>query len=606
MLFSYDNNNKCNISTNTTTTTTTTTVPRTFSGTNSTFTSPTQCTGRVTRGQTALMNMTPENINFIMEPNSLYSESTLKKRKWALELYQNFCVSFSYQPFPFNNQILIFIKHLHKAGYAPNSIADVIIPSLKRIHYEKLQQKPGDEIDRLISDLLKSTRKKYIRKTREPSITFDVAKIIETTPEGLIDKAEEFSLWLCAMYTGARSITMSNIRLGDIHNVIASSIPGLTIVQIKFRVTKGNPTDDHIISLEGSINIKKTLDAIYWLEQHLQDSFKLSLKNFSEWKLSEIDLSRKLWKLNENSMSNRFSSRAICAGYPAGMFSFHSLRSGFISSAIIAAGTDENKIKAVLEHTAYVARWIPNGKAQKRYVDNCTRSTIVCNRLLQKDCATTVIEPNLTSPEIFHSIKLTEPNWNKRTNYQSFFKAVNDKLKKPTLSYSAQTSFNRSCWRIGFLRWVKRSRKLQKQVEEICNMDVNCREGKNYKQIEADAAAQVSRDNIAELLNHNFSLLDELVIKFLFPLKKLIENEHPKVIQHKRNQVESIVINTRAVDSKGHKIRISWTSEEDQILISKKAEGNGWKEIATFLTTNQRSGNDCKDRYRVLLKNGKV
>lgn len=56
-----------------------------------------------------------------------------------------------------------------------------------------------------------------------------------------------------------------------------------------------------------------------------------------------------------------FSDRVRLAGYPKRLFSFHSLRSGFLCAALLKAGKSESAKKAVLEYCAYVAGWKVGG-----------------------------------------------------------------------------------------------------------------------------------------------------------------------------------------------------------------------------------------------------
>jgi len=38
-----------------------------------------------------------------------------------------------------------------------------------------------------------------------------------------------------------------------------------------------------------------------------------------------------------------FTARALSTGFPAGLFSYHSLRSGFLCQALLTAGTEEKR-----------------------------------------------------------------------------------------------------------------------------------------------------------------------------------------------------------------------------------------------------------------------
>lgn len=52
-----------------------------------------------------------------------------------------------------------------------------------------------------------------------------------------------------------------------------------------------------------------------------------------------------------------FQDRAMKAGFPRGMFGFHSLRAGFLCSAILKDGNSKESIEGIMEHTAIVAGW---------------------------------------------------------------------------------------------------------------------------------------------------------------------------------------------------------------------------------------------------------
>lgn len=59
-------------------------------------------------------------------------------------------------------------------------------------------------------------------------------------------------------------------------------------------------------------------------------------------------------------MREIFADRAYKAGFDRGYFSFHSLRSGFLCSALLKAA-DRSEVEAALEHTALVAGWKVGG-----------------------------------------------------------------------------------------------------------------------------------------------------------------------------------------------------------------------------------------------------
>lgn len=81
----------------------------------------------------------------------------------------------------------------------------------------------------------------------------------------------------------------------------------------------------------------------------------------------DIHAHEKLWNWSANAAREIFSDRVFRAGFEKNFFSFHSLRSGFLCSAILKAGS-RSEVEAVLEHTALVAGWKVGGSAQLVYI----------------------------------------------------------------------------------------------------------------------------------------------------------------------------------------------------------------------------------------------
>ncbi|KAH7814735.1 uncharacterized protein MONOS_15977 [Monocercomonoides exilis] len=217
--------------------------------------------------------------------------------------------------------------------------------------------------------------------------------------------------------------------LEDVKNVTISDLHAECIlVEIRLRRLKGHPNSNHSVTIEGrfahtSLH-EQVRDPVYWLERHLQVNHHLSLKTRQKWPKNV--LSKKLWDMSPAAMSLRFRKRSEQAGYPCKLFSFHSLRAGFICTAIMVAGTDEEKLRGILEHTAYVADWVPFGRAQLTYVRNTSKKITVCSRLVNPKPGDTVIDLALTSIAAYHSIKLSDPKRTIKEQFQTFRNAVND------------------------------------------------------------------------------------------------------------------------------------------------------------------------------------
>ena len=78
---------------------------------------------------------------------------------------------------------------------------------------------------------------------------------------------------------------------------------GMDLVQLRYRVTKGDRCSNHGVSLEGRIHGPPfATDALYWFGLHLLKRFDLDLTNFHHWNLSDDMKSQSLWGLSADAM----------------------------------------------------------------------------------------------------------------------------------------------------------------------------------------------------------------------------------------------------------------------------------------------------------------
>jgi hypothetical protein len=101
-------------------------------------------------------------------------------------------------------------------------------------------------------------------------------------------------------------------------------------------------------------------------------------------------------------MRERIKARALKAGYPIGMFGFHSFRSGFICSALLHCADNPTARGAILEMTAWVAGWAPNSAAQRVYLRPSAKATVVCTRVIKGSLSLT--DPALHTSAAFHGL----------------------------------------------------------------------------------------------------------------------------------------------------------------------------------------------------------
>ncbi len=305
-------------------------------------------------------------------------------------------------------------------------------------------------------------------QSRAPCTVYDVAHIVSSTPPGDRGKPEQASCWLTSVQCGARVVTMAHILLADIISVCLSSRKAtdttflnttldthtapsylepspsssssskfLYLVQLCFQVTKGNWKWNHKVTFEGQMVLESSRDQVYWLQQHLLQNFHLSLLDFANWKLTPSQKLTKIWHWNEDAMSAAFKSACISSGFPAELFSFHSLRAGFICSAILSEALKDKNVdkrtqQAVMERCAWIGGWVVNGAAQQGYVKDCAKAALVTTRVVGAGPefagpADGDIDPILTSPQVYHSLpSAPKPSYSVNRNWEK----LNDEINK--------------------------------------------------------------------------------------------------------------------------------------------------------------------------------
>lgn len=105
---------------------------------------------------------------------------------------------------------------------------------------------------------IKRNSKPRQRTRQQACILSDIDKIIIASPESNPRKAEEASLWLFSINTGARAVSATSVLLGDLtwHG---------TFLVINLRVTKGDQNWNHHVSLVEDNLISTNLNFFYWL-----------------------------------------------------------------------------------------------------------------------------------------------------------------------------------------------------------------------------------------------------------------------------------------------------------------------------------------------------
>ncbi|KAH7832791.1 uncharacterized protein MONOS_16905 [Monocercomonoides exilis] len=392
---------------------------------------------RPTRMDLAAKRVGKEKALQYMKPSPLWSDATIRKHAWVQRLLQTWsklveCPIWPLHPLVAKGFILFCGK---ECFYSLTSIVHVITPSIKRINIEKMGKKINSKTNAAINEAIRNLRNdKEVNKKgkeREPALISDVARIVHNLPDELESKYLEASLYLIGVQTGARAITLSSLKMSDIKRVIQSKETNKLLVTLCYNRTKGSSHWNHHVTIEGEEESRSDDDAVYWFSLHLKKSVGVRL---SEWmtKKEEVDGERPVWPISTDVMRERFKQRAENAGYPRNLFSFHSLRSGFICSALIKSGKNEDSKKAVLEKTALIAGWVPYRLAQMTYIKNVARRAIVSSRLVmpyKEGRNESEMDETLLELEMFHGIVLKMKEGNEKNPYEKYKEKVEERMK---------------------------------------------------------------------------------------------------------------------------------------------------------------------------------
>jgi integrase len=316
----------------------------------------------------------------LIQPRSVVqTPSQVRKYNWAKQLWESFCQIYNLACYPISGDTVYgFFMHLGETcDYAVSSLENVIYPKLQQLYKDKCHAPMPDLMCARYRDALRTIKQgkkesPFQKVGKDAAIASDVAWIIKCIPDGYIYKAEQASLFSFAAQTGARAVSCAFVHLEDIIRAQVHE-DGQVQIQVLLMRTKGVKQGlKHPINLRGSVSANDavtSVNCLYWLEQHLQQKWGLSLLSWNyDQVIGQFGVQQqRLWPYTEDDLSSKFRKAAKYAGYPAGLLSFHSLRSGFLCTALLTAGSRQSMEKA-MEYAAFVAMWKPYGRAQNLYV----------------------------------------------------------------------------------------------------------------------------------------------------------------------------------------------------------------------------------------------
>lgn len=214
-----------------------------------------------------------------------------------------------------------------ECNYSKSSLKRVICPNLRK-------ENPNDINPQIKQVYREISNKPDTQNTRRACIVDDVRRIIKETPDYHPSKAEEASLWLFSLYTGARAISAVNVRLSDMRYYQDSE---QIFISVNLRVTKGCQSWNHSVQISKDESVPVELDFFSWLDLHLRVSHNSRVQLLD----GVAGQNKKLWHWSANAAREIFSARVFQTGYPRHFFSYHSLRAGFLCSALLKAASSE-------------------------------------------------------------------------------------------------------------------------------------------------------------------------------------------------------------------------------------------------------------------------
>ncbi|KAH7818782.1 uncharacterized protein MONOS_15150 [Monocercomonoides exilis] len=609
----------------------------------SSFTSPstyrTPISSRPTRMDLALERVGKEGALKYMGTAPLWSLSTIKKHVWVERLLTRWCEKVERRVWPLEWDVARgFVLFCGKeCKYSLTSIIHVIVPSIKRMSIEKRNRKLNKRTKAAINEAIHSLKyDKEVKKRgkeREPALLKDVERIVTFMPKTLDSKEMEAALYLMSVQTGARAITLSSVLLSDIVRVMSSNESGKLLVTLRYNRTKGSSNWNHEITIEGQEEEEKPTDAVYWLSKYLQKRINIKLSEFEKRK-NEVDLNQTLFTLSTDAMRERFKARAEQAGYPRSLFSFHSLRSGFICTALIKAGTNKVEQKAVLESTALIAGWVPYRLAQMGYIKKVARRVIVSSRLVNEDeegKKLSEIDKTMLGLEAFHGIELRVSD-KMSAPMRMFEERVIERMKKFFGTDVVERAKSLRYRRSGSMEMCLMKENLKKYAEDVFRNSKGFGDKKHAWSYKGSAFIYTVRiyirDRIENIGANPIEVADEFCgfaekktskedvrkyskkEKVVDENKKTDENEENRktaeneIIENEKENTGKKSFSERERNEKNNLKRIRWSDEDDKLVIEMFDEGKRASDIVKHFPFRTKQHID--DHIRVLKKKGKI
>lgn len=518
-----------------------------------------------------------------------FSDSVKKQNEKIYIEYNHFCSEMNLQPFPVNPITSVsFFYFLSKSGmYNVGSIDKVVNFSLLRLNL-MITGKPVDSYTTacMKAEIASLYRDKSVKQPGDgmtPIITSDMKIILDTIPDVDPNKPMLSSMFLFALATGSRASTVAGVKLSHLvyyyNRKDKYGNYALTIVQ---SVRKSKRLKYKTVTVSGVPQKKDTLNIIYWLNLYLNTTFNTNIEELVNHNKSHPNENDEyLWPLSPGCMTERLKRCAKNAGLNINKVGMHSLRSGFLTSAILYNSKNENQLRAVMEMCSVIADWDPYSKAQMTYIKATSRQSLIATDIVGLSQTDEVgIETTKTS-ENFHQITISAPPKAKRYSF-----LVKRKLKELIHFPSVYNENNNNVFNNMYnYSLIRLSKEIFKGVE-LTNNQYRAR------------IIRYMNDKILEDANFINTISEKLLTILKINNKLKVNFEEQETIKKVSDTAKR---NNQLSCLSGRKVnRARWSTEELNIFNKGIEERKSLREISNQLYF--RSYSDCYDHLRSINK----
>ena len=597
-----------------------------------------------------------------------FSASTENKMRLAFKVWSEVCANRGWDATEkdvSDERILTFVYVcLHKdfsVKYGLYSFRDVYVPMLFRFFDKegyRYSEAVKDRVKQKIASMVKNgevSQEQIPReKGAEPITSFDLQYIASVYPIGCRDRAQIMAWCAVGLNTGARGVSMESAMWEDV--TIATPVaarPDYKQITLVWRKTKGDPSWNHPVTLEGSISDYRGSNAVYWLSELVKHRLCGFFGNADEVKFDQSlikngTLSGQVFEAADGSpavkstISGRLGTVGIYCGYPAGMLSNHGLRAGFLCESLLKSAVnpkEEVRVHEVWQRCALVAGWsLNNSRNMQKYCKQAFLRCIVSSRLVQgggnaddEVIANLVgigcVAKNRLNPVDFHGLSELKPDWPFTTRIQLWLDSLGTCI---TNIITAQRPDLVGIASVRASQWISSQVYVQLAVlhgltaevrdsPDGFDEDVDSDEEEYSPSLPSPAKARSRVQNwIADRLDCDSgeAWLSKVLSKTVKPMVQTLalsytytaKGNAAPVVDKKRERIEEPARESKSVPAKRPKARAGsvkrrpWTEEETTVLCEGFIQfSHSWAAIAKLPGLEMRTNMQCKDRMRVLL-----